>query len=110
MKTISKRLSLVLAALAFLAQAPPPAPPAKTSLAVYPIKAVGAVDKSLAATLTSLLTNELTKSPSLIVIKRAGGQSFTLHFTYLNKIPGGGQSRMPVPPIQFFLLKHLIQI
>jgi serine/threonine-protein kinase len=71
MKTISKRLSLLLAALAFLAQAPPPAPPAKTSVAIYPIKAVGAVDKSLAATLTSLLTNELTKSPSLIVIKES---------------------------------------
>jgi serine/threonine-protein kinase len=71
MKMILRRLGLLLAALAFLAQAPPPAPPAKTSVAIYPIKAVGAVDKSLAATLTSLLTNELTKSQSLIVIKES---------------------------------------
>jgi len=71
MKMILKRLSLALAALAFMAQAPPAAPPAKTSVAVYPLKAVGAVEKSLAATLTSLLTNELTKSPNLIVIKES---------------------------------------
>jgi len=40
----------------------------KTSVAVYPIKAVGSVDKSLAQTLASLMTNELGKSSKLIVI------------------------------------------
>ena len=66
-----RQFSLILIGLFLMAQSPPPAPPAKTSVAIYPIKAVGAVDKSLAATLTSLLTNELTKSPSLIVIKES---------------------------------------
>jgi len=48
MKMISKRFSMILAALAFLAQAPPPGPPAKTSVAVYPIKPAGA-EASLAS-------------------------------------------------------------
>jgi len=65
MKRISSRLSFLLLALAFLGQANPPP---KTSVAVYPIKAVGAVDKSLTATLASLMTNDLTHSPPLLVI------------------------------------------
>jgi len=41
----------------------------RTSVAVYPLKAVGAVDKSLAATVTSLLGYELSQSPKLIYIR-----------------------------------------
>jgi len=69
MKMISKRFSMLLAALAFLAQAPPPAPPAKTSLAIYPIKAAGTADQAVASALTSLLSSELTPSPRLSVIE-----------------------------------------
>ena len=69
MKTISKRFTIIFLALAFLAQTPPVAPQAKTSIAVYPIKAVEGVDKSIAATLTSLMGYQLTQSPKLIVIK-----------------------------------------
>jgi len=40
----------------------------RISVAIYPIKAVGAVDKSLAASLTSLLGYELNQSSKLVVI------------------------------------------
>jgi formylglycine-generating enzyme required for sulfatase activity len=66
-----RQVSLILFVLVLMAQSQPPAPPAKTSIAVYPIKAVGAVDKSLAATFSSLLNHELTQSPKLIVIKES---------------------------------------
>src|SRR4030042_395088 len=56
------RLLFVFLAMALLGQTN------KTSVAVYPIKAVGGVDKSLAQTLASLMTNELGKSSKLIVI------------------------------------------
>ena len=50
MKPVTLMLTSGLALL-LLAQVQPSAPPAaKTSVAIYPIKAVGAVDKSLAAT------------------------------------------------------------
>ena len=58
---------LILILVGILGDAAPAAE--KTSLAVYPIKAVGAVDKSLAATMTSLVNYELTQSPKLLVIK-----------------------------------------
>jgi len=37
-----RRISLILFGLALMAQSPSPAPPAKTSLAIYPIKPAGA--------------------------------------------------------------------
>jgi formylglycine-generating enzyme required for sulfatase activity len=71
MKPVIRLLTSGLA-LFLLAQAQPSAPPAaKTSVAVYPLKAVGAMDKSIAATFSSLLNHELTQSPKLIVIKES---------------------------------------
>jgi formylglycine-generating enzyme len=71
MKPVIRLLTSGLALL-LLAQVQPSAPPAaKTSVAIYPIKAVGAVDKSIAATFSSLLNHELTQSPQLIVIKES---------------------------------------
>jgi hypothetical protein len=68
MKKMASQYILVSFALALLGQA---RPAGKTSIAVYPIKAVGAVDKSLAATMTSLLNNDLVQSSRLIVIKES---------------------------------------
>jgi serine/threonine-protein kinase len=71
MKPVIRLLTSGLALL-LLAQVQPSATPAaKTSVAIYPIKAVGAVDKSIAATFSSLLNHELTQSPKLIVIKES---------------------------------------
>jgi hypothetical protein len=46
MRKAESRIFLALLAIGFMAQA---GPAKKTSVAVYPLKAVGAVDKSLAA-------------------------------------------------------------
>ena len=62
------KLALCLLLLLSLA---PANPPAKTNLAVYPIKAMAAVDKSNAAALTSLLGYELAQSDQLTVIDEA---------------------------------------
>ncbi|OGP58848.1 MAG: hypothetical protein A2V67_19220 [Deltaproteobacteria bacterium RBG_13_61_14] len=45
--------------------------PKKTSVAIYPIKAAGAVDKAVAQALSALLSSELTPSPKLRVIEEA---------------------------------------
>jgi len=66
MKKIPSRLSLLLMAAIFLAQTPPPT---KTSVAVYQIKAKGAVDSSMGSALTSLLSSSLTASPRLNIIE-----------------------------------------
>jgi len=66
MKLIPIRLIFVITTIFLLAQS---SPPAKTSIAVYPLKAVEGVDKSIAATLTSLMGYQLTQSSRLIVIK-----------------------------------------
>jgi len=66
MKKLSARFVFFVLALALLGQAQAPG---KTSVAVYPIKAVGGVDKSLAQTMTSLLGYELSQSPKLIYIR-----------------------------------------
>jgi len=58
---------LILILVGILGAAAPAAE--KTSVAVYPFKAVGTVDKSVAATITSLVNYELTQSPKLLVIK-----------------------------------------
>ena len=65
MKKIANQVILIALALAFLGQSQPAG---KTSVAVYPIKAVGSVDKSLTATLSSLLGYELGQSSQLIVL------------------------------------------
>jgi serine/threonine-protein kinase len=86
-----RRFSLILFGLVLMAQSPSPAPvgatgrsplpqagsivaqanpPAKTSLAVYPIKPAGS-DAALATAMTSLLVSELTPSPKLQVIEEA---------------------------------------
>jgi len=49
----------------------PASPSDKTSIAVYPIKAVREEDKATAAVLTSLMINELAKSSKLIVLEEA---------------------------------------
>ncbi len=67
MKKISKRWGLILAALAFLAQAQPAS---QTSVALYPIKGAGA-DASLATAATAILASSLTHSPKLQVIEEA---------------------------------------
>jgi TolB-like protein len=64
------RLGFVLLVSLFLAQTPAPPPPAKTSIAVYPIKPAGA-EASLATALTALLGTELTASPKLRVIQES---------------------------------------
>jgi hypothetical protein len=64
------RLGLTGLAVAFLAQAPARVPPARTTIAVYPIKPAGA-ESSVASALTMLLTSELTPSPRLRVIEEA---------------------------------------
>jgi len=65
MKTILSRAIIMVAAGLLMAQA---APAPKTTLAVYPIQAVGEVKASLAVTLTSLLNDELKRSPVLSVV------------------------------------------
>jgi len=64
MKKTAVRFFLFLAAVG-LCQAEPAG---KTSIAVYPIKAVGAVDQALAATLSSLMGYQLAQSQKLLVI------------------------------------------
>ncbi|OGP56537.1 MAG: hypothetical protein A2V67_09515 [Deltaproteobacteria bacterium RBG_13_61_14] len=66
MKKSFSRLLLLLITLWPLA---PSWPADKISVAVYPIKAVGAVDQSIAANLTALLGYELAQSPKLLVVK-----------------------------------------
>ena len=66
MPKISKSLLFLFLGFLGLAQSPPAK---KTSVAVYPIKAVGGVDKSLAQTMGSLLGYELSQSPKLIYIR-----------------------------------------
>ena len=70
MKRFAKRLPFLALALAFLAQTQPSPPPAKTSLAVYPIKPAG-VPADLTTAMTALLTARLTPSPRLKVIEEA---------------------------------------
>ena len=70
MKKISSRLLLSWLTVICLAQTSPPAPPAKTSLAVYPIKPAG-VSADLTTAMTALLTARLTPSPRLKVIEEA---------------------------------------
>ena len=74
MKRFAQRLPFLALALAFLAQtqpaAPPATPPARTSLAVYPIKPAG-VSADLTTGMTALLTARLTPSPRLKVIEEA---------------------------------------
>ena len=57
-------------ALGWIALAASAQEPAKTSIAIYPIKAAGA-EASLAQALTSLLSTQLTPSPKLRVIEEA---------------------------------------
>jgi len=68
MEKIMSRTSFVLLALALLAQTPPPA---KTSLAIYQIRAKGTADPSLGSAMTALLASKLTPSPRLRVIEEA---------------------------------------
>ena len=69
-KRIPSRFGFLALACLLLAQSQPPAPSAKTSLAVYPIKPAGS-DAALATAMTSLLVSELTPSPKLQVIEEA---------------------------------------
>ena len=65
-----RQAGLILFGLVLMAQTPPPASPAKTSLAVYPIKPAGA-DPALAPAITATLVAKLTPSPKLQVIEEA---------------------------------------
>jgi hypothetical protein len=68
MKKIMSRMIFVLLAIAFIAQTPTPA---KTSLAIYQIRAKGTADPSLGSAMTALLSSRLTPSPRLRVIEDA---------------------------------------
>jgi len=71
MKQAKIRPGFVLLVSLFLAQTPAPAPPAKTSVAIYPLKAAGAMDKAVASALSALLGTELSPSPRLYVIEES---------------------------------------
>ena len=66
-KKIPSRFWFLVLACLLMAQAQPPA---KTSLAVYPIKPAGS-SPDLATAMTALLVSELTPSPKLMVIEEA---------------------------------------
>jgi len=70
MKKALSRMMVLGFAASFLAQASPPPAPAKTSVAIYPIKGAGA-DSSLATAATAILASSLTPSPKLQVIEEA---------------------------------------